>query len=319
MADAKKEGQDDELDIDLDLSLDDEGEGDPEDDEGGEEDGEGGENGDDDGGAAGDPEDDVAQLRGKLTAAEEAAKAAQAERDSARSEREAAVNDLFKAQENQLDAYEHSFTNEIEAAKAKAERLEEQLAEAKEAGDVRKEVQLQRELNKADTALERAEYNLKKVAETKESLQLKKEELIKAPVKNGAGYTKETQKWIDDHPEFESDPDFKEEAMAAHYVAKQRGIKEDTPEYFQFIEGRLRKSGKLADDNGGEKKGKAGGKKSKRTAAPGTGKSGGGNNAGRSQSGKPRLSPEEAEAAEISGMSHQEYWNYKYGPNAPKK
>ncbi len=50
-----------------------------------------------------------------------------------------------------------------------------------------------------------------------------------------------TQAWVDNGNDwFVSDPDMRTDAIAQHHVAIARGIKADTPEYFNFIDKRMR-------------------------------------------------------------------------------
>lgn len=255
-----------------------------------------------------DPEDAVDRLKAQIKAESDRRKAAE---ERATKAEEAGARAVKSSQEQQLDAYEESYTNAAALRKREIESLEDDIAAALDEGDHKKSAQLQTKLYKAVNELERAEGGKAKVAEIREQLK-------KAPVKeesSGEAYTDAAKSWINEHPRFNTDADYKAEAIAAHHAAVGRGIKVDSPEYFAMLNKRLEREFPEDDEDLGsqdreeEEEKRPAKKQSQSMAAPSRGAGG----AGKPGKAKFKLSPDEVEAAEVCGMTPEEYYADKYG------
>ncbi len=127
--------------------------------------------------------------------------------------------------------------------------------------------------------------------------------------------------WIRAHPEYARDPTKNAEMMAAHYRALSKKLPPNSAEYFAFVEKDLglghSDQRRSSDDDRGSDDGtdnrtvsRAAEGQQRRSgdepppAAPGRNGGGGGSKT-------VRLSPAEAEAAKISGLTHEEYYKSK--------
>lgn len=118
----------------------------------------------------------------------------------------------------------------IDAAKAELTSARTAKRLAREAGDIDAEIQ-------ADDLAGAAQYRLQ--AATAEAEYLKANPPPKpGPVRSdgGAGMSAAAQRWVDDHPAFNSDPDYQDAALLQHRKALRAGHKDGSPEYIDFIE-----------------------------------------------------------------------------------
>lgn len=194
-------------------------------------------------------------------------------------------------QEQKLESDEAALQEQIK-------ELRRQKKEARESGDVDAE-------DEADEKLAEARYNAQQMKGYKEQLKRFKESVQKEPqprdpdaawtMDDIKDYSPKAKGWIEQHQEYLTDKSFRERATKAHYLAGIEGIKDDTPEYFAFIEEKLGLSG-----NGQPKQ-----KTTVRPSAPPSRSSSTGNG-GRFVT----LTAAQREAAEVCGMTPVEYAKY---------
>jgi hypothetical protein len=117
----------------------------------------------------------------------------------------------------------------------------------------------------------------------------------------------ESAKWIRAHPEYVTNPNMNQMMIGAHTLAKGRGIVEDTPEYFNFIENTLGIEGNdsyVPRGRSEDTQAASGGRQAAPMAAP---VSRSASTTGSSRPNVVRLSEAERETAEALGMTYQEY------------
>lgn len=216
---------------------------------------------------------------------EATAKAEKAEGRAASSQKESIINALA-ASEEALVVHRAAYKAALESSDSQAVvDAQEKLAEAK---------YLNSELKKNKIGFEQWEKQ--------------QEEIAKQP-KNTM--TQETQSWIDRNPRFNTDQEFKTEATSAHYAAINRGIRADSPAYFEFIDKRIAKvlgsTENQEDEVVVEPKKTA--KEPSYSAPPNRG---GGGDRETSPNGKKqyRLTAEQAEAADFMNMTTVQYAEY---------
>lgn len=300
------------------------------DDEGGE--GEGADAGSQDDDTAESPE--IKKLREQAAQSGAKAEEYRLENEKLKGEKKQAVDAQFAQAEVTLDSHERENATSIEAANAAIAELKKQKKEALDSGDNEAVVALDDKIMDKKQDIRGLEFQKTQIADAKVKLKDIKEKQLKAPQQEersagDAQLTPAAKAWVDKNPRFNTDAEYQAEAIGAHEVAVRKGIKVDSPAYFKFIEDRLAKAfpDDQADDGDdgaedNENQGDAEPPKKKPIKNPQSfGASGGsGQNAG----GTPRkkigqLTAAEVEAAEISGMTAKEYWEFKYGSKAPKK
>ncbi len=193
----------------------------------------------------------------------------------------------------------------ITAAEQAKEVLKSQYAEALAAQDFAKVADIQSTM--ADNAA-----NLAIFKDGKKKLEAAPKPTVRAPVdpveQFASQLTPQSAAWVREHPEYVRDARKNQKMLAAHALAIADGIKADTPEYFESIEQILKIAPAHvdpdpADDPMREAAQEVRPRKSTPAAAPVT-RSGNGTG---SRSNVIRLSAAQVEAAELSGMTVEEY------------
>lgn len=238
------------------------------------------------------PEEAVEDLRKQLE--EERAKREEAQREAEEAKKASAQasGKAESAQAQALQAAEDKLESDKASAEASLKDLNRQYKEAYESGDSDKLIEINDKI--MDVKL-----NVRRMDDYKVQLQNYKDNIgkqQKTDVENQEVYTKESKKWIDEHPEFNSSAAFREKAIRAHHAAVGEGIQPDTPDYFSFID---KKMGLVKEDDSQTENKQtrvmAGAPPSKGSAIKPSG--------GRFV----RLTEAQKEAAEICGMSEAEY------------
>lgn len=210
-----------------------------------------------------------------------------------------AINDAFSAKENSVE-------NAIAAAKNELDSVKRQLKDAREKGDIDKEIELEEKL--ADV---RYQYNASMWEKSNLASQKKsREEEVKTAVRNDGvrQFSPREQKWISDHPKYNTDEDYQAFVWSLDSQAKKKGIIPDTDAYYEFLNGRLDKMfGEQAQSVSQTITVPAvkTNQSSSSIAAP-VGRGGSGGN-GSGQNTQIRLTPDQLEAAEFMGMTPVEY------------
>lgn len=122
-----------------------------------------------------------------------------------------------------------SIESRIAAKQAEADRLKREIKEAHENGKFDEYAELV-----ADYGI--AKQDIKGYENYKSQLAAQEEARTQA-IQNDplAKYSPKERKWINEHPEFLSDPRFQAKVTNAHYEALADGVKTNTDEYFDYI------------------------------------------------------------------------------------
>lgn len=161
-----------------------------------------------------------------------------------------------------IDANRAAATTAIEANKAKRDQAKKDFSaltaegkfdEAFEATQVA--AQASAEIKGAEGYLANLEIQVAKLQE-EPVRQTQVDDGGKVDPVTGIKFTPTTYDWVEKHRDKWVDQDFRLECDAASRKAKKKGLKEDTPEYFEFVEQRLQREGYLdmpeQDDDGQE-------------------------------------------------------------------
>ena len=262
--------------------------------------------------------DEIKALRKQAKESSDKAEKYRAENEKLSGEKNKAINDQFAAIDQTILANEREADSKIESGKSEYADLKTKYKEALDSGENDKAADIIEQMQDKKIELKNWENRKLQIEDAKPKLKAAKEQAIKnaeqaeTPQSNAPVLTDAAKKWVDAHPRFESDEEYRADAIGAHEAAIQRKIKVDSPEYFAFIDKRMEKMyGEEAVDEP-----KKPNKNAQSYSAPG-------NSGGGSQSSTVKkvgkLSSAEVEAAEMSGMTPTEYWDYKYGAKAPKK
>jgi hypothetical protein len=211
-----------------------------------------------------------------------------------------AVGDAFKAKETSVE-------NAITAAKNELDSVKRQLRDAREKGDIDKEIELEEKL--ADV---RYQYNASMwQKDNLASLKKTEEERAKTVVANTntdgtRKFSSREQQWINDHPRYNTDDDYQAFVWSLDAQAKRKGIIPDTDAYYDYLNTRIEKMFSDTASTGGQTVTvPAKTTNTASTAAPVSRGGTGGNGSG--QHTQIRLTPEQLEAAEFMGMTPVEY------------
>jgi small-conductance mechanosensitive channel len=249
-----------------------------------------------------DAPDPIAELKAQL----------ERERNS-RADAERRANEMaqtvHRSQNEVADSQMQLVMSAISRVKESSDQLEGALEQAMAAQDFRAAAKIQRELSANEAKLLQLE-NGKTAMESQPKPQAP--QLIRTeqrdPVEALASQlTPRSAAWVRAHPQCARDPKLYQAMIAAHNLAVSRDIEPDTDEYFQTVEATVFNKKSVArdvEDDDAEDPMAAAAKAApaRQTAPPSAPVSRGGPN-GRGV----RLSPAEREAAEMSGMSEQEY------------
>lgn len=241
------------------------------------------------------PEEAVEKLKAEITRKDDELKVANERAARLEKERGDAVATGATAQEQAINAHGQNIDRTIEIENNRLETIERAMVEAQETGNIKELVAQQKELTKASLALANAEN-------AKSNFEIwKQQEAAKPRQAPAVKFTPETQRWIDDHPEFNSNSTYRAEAMAADTAAQNQGYSPDTPAYFNFINTRL---DRIFGDTGEPEPAKPVAKKPLPAAAPSRDSTA----TGRTRNWQDiDLTPAQREAAEISGITEEQY------------
>lgn len=249
------------------------------------------------------PEDVVERMKAEIARKDEEIKAANERTARIEKERNEAVASGSTAQEQAIKTHEQNIDRAIEIENQRLETIERKMTEAQETGNIKELVTQQKELTKASLALANAE-NAKNQFEV-----WKQNEAARPKIQPKQGFTPETQKWIDDHPEFNTNAVYKAEALAADTAAQNQGYAPDTPAYFKFINDRLDRI--FRDDTPSQEIDTAQTKKVSKPIPAGAPSRDSVSSSTRNRNYKDtELTPAQREAAEISGVSEDDYKKY---------
>lgn len=183
------------------------------------------------------------QLEAKQREAEEMRKGRIEAENLARQREFEAKNAVVYAQDSQVTA----FNNAIAGFERDAEMLEERAAAALERGEYQAAAKIQREMAKIESKLEflnKGKFDLEEKLEVQRQSLTPPERMeytgpqdpVEAYVQNLAPVAKD---WIRAHPEVVTDDSLRNLMTAGHYEALGMGLKPNTQEYFGHIETKL--------------------------------------------------------------------------------
>lgn len=191
-------------------------------------------------------EETVAKLQKDL-ADEKAARIREATGRREAEERAANANAATNtAAQAQIATHENAIKSKITAAKTNLDSVKAQLKTAKATGDGDAEVELQDALTNARYELNTAEWEEKNFNTWKanqENVARQQAATPKSP------YTIKEQAWIDAHPQFQTDKRFSRLAQQAARDALDENIKQDSIQYFNYIETAMKEGGFSLDSD----------------------------------------------------------------------
>lgn len=206
----------------------------------------------------------------------------------------------YDAELEKADNQLHLVNTAIARVKEQSDQLEAAYEQAINAGDGRAAAQLQREMAANEAKLLQLENG-------KAAMESAPKPSAPAPANPvealAAQLTPRSAAWVRAHPEYATDPQKYQGMIGAHNAATSRGIAPDTDEYFEVVElalGIRSAPRRIVEDDADAMSTAA--KPVRDTAPPAAPPSRGGSN-GRAI----RLSAEEIEMAEMSGMSPEDY------------
>ncbi len=238
--------------------------------------------------------DELASLREQIEKERKDREAATARAEKAEQER-AEINRRFEEEKaERTKAQSNSIDSMIAAAQADSERLEKEMDDALEKGDLLAYRKINTEHGKIQRGLERYEERKAEVKEFKPQQQ--PENKISA----------KSQQWLNEHPQFYTDQRYHAKTIGAHNLAISEGLQADSEEYFQYINNIVEPK-KTPEKEESQKEETPKGRASTATP-PSRGASSGGQ-----QRGSVRLTPEEVEHAmtcfpKMSPADAQKLW-----------
>jgi hypothetical protein len=184
------------------------------------------------------PEDEIVALKAQLEEQKKRAGTAEERRQVAERERDTKAKDydtnVKQAQNNVLVEREKAIESALSAKTSEITGLKRELKEALDAGNTELAVDIQDKMADAKLDLRQINFEKGQLAAHKEKVEKSKPEDHLTPA---------TRSWIAEHPRFNTDTEYRAEAVAGHEIAVSRGIKPDSDEYFRFVEARLKRLG----------------------------------------------------------------------------
>lgn len=257
------------------------------------------------------PEEGLEILKGKLEAAEAGRVAAEGAQRAAEADAQRQAERAVEAQTGVQESNVQLVTNALEMVKQTADVLEGQYAEAQQAQDFAAAAKIQTAMAK-NAAKELQLENGLEALKNQPKPRIERQPIID-PVENfasqlsGQGYANSAN-WIRRHPEYVQDPRLERRMIAAANLAETDGLRVDSPEYIAAIEqtlglGQRMETARTDDDALSEASHVTQRRESPPPPAPV-------NRSGNGTGGKPnvvRLTADEREAAENSGLTPEEY------------
>jgi hypothetical protein len=191
-------------------------------------DGDGDLNGDDDAAGA------LAQSQRALKDHEATARRERAERVAAQRRAEDAERRLQESQAGRVEDRAAALRAELDAAKTARDAASAAYRAARETGDLDGEQAAIELLTAANVNIRAGEADLARHGVAPRADGGASPPLAAQP--SAQKFTPATQAWIDDHPQFLTDPAYRAACAGADQLARARGLQVDTPEYFRYVE-----------------------------------------------------------------------------------
>lgn len=173
-------------------------------------------------------EDGINELKFKLEEERKAREAAERRAKEAADSAAAAKNDAN-------DSNMRLINNAIETVVRNTEILKQNYKDALASGDYDSAANYQMEMIKADNDLRQLN-----VGKQQYQAAMKQPQIADPVEKIAAQLTPQSAAWVRAHPEYARDPALTRRMVRAHEDAVDDGLVADTPEYFQFIETKLK-------------------------------------------------------------------------------
>ena len=119
-------------------------------------------------------------------------------------------------------------TESVEKYNLEIEKLEKEAVEAFNSGENAKGVKLNRQIANLEAKMN-DQLKYKSWVEAQKTKAENVDDVQESAV------SKKSQEWIDAHPEFETDTDYREKMLDKHYSLIRRGVKGDSDEYFRQL------------------------------------------------------------------------------------
>lgn len=197
----------------------------------------------------------IEELKETAKSSKERAEKAEFERDQERAQKDTARKAASTEAEKNVLAQEDSLKSKLSAAKSGFESAQKEWDDAYDAGDKAKLRAAQEKLNDAQMMLRGAEFNMKRFDDWKE--ESKKSVAATADLydfKTGTGDTLKLPKsaidWAKKHPKLSTDREYTDAVYDADGRAKRRGIEPYTPEYYEFLDGHIKRMGLTEEEDG---------------------------------------------------------------------
>lgn len=131
---------------------------------------------------------------------------------------------------NRISAEEVAISNALAASAAEAERLENEIVAAQEAGKFHEAAKLTRQLASQQVKIDSWEQRKSQFEAFKEQQKTQVNQAVQT------ANNSRSKAWIDAHPEFNTDMRFRNKVLAAHYSAQSEGLVIDSEEYISYID-----------------------------------------------------------------------------------
>jgi hypothetical protein len=190
-------------------------------------------------------EEEAIALREQLKKAREETQAESARANEAEKMAGNASAQAKDAFQQQIVTRDSEIDAKVAGAKTALDSVKHQLKQARASGDTDAEVELTDAMTDARYALNAAEWEKKNFSTWKEN---QKKIAVQQPAAEPASpYTAKELAWIKDNPEFNTNKKFARLAKFAAEEARQEGLKQDSPAYFNYIESALQEHGLLSE------------------------------------------------------------------------
>lgn len=289
------------------------------------------------------PEQRVAQLEKELAAAKRSTDTERKRAEDAEARKTKANANADAANDAAIANAEARLETDMSSAKEKVAQLNRDLIAAYDGGESAKIAEINDKLLDAKIAVTKLEDNKLGLTQFKDKYakdrEARKKAADAAPPPNAdtdvltdqqiaevyAGLPK-TKEWIDEHPEFKTDIGFRQKAIRAHHAALGAGHDEETDGYFEYInEAMGLTEAAAAEEEAAEEEAlseasvevrpaaKPAAKPAVKKLTPTTPPSRGATPTQASTGSRfKRLTAAEVEAANDSGMAHEEYYDSKH-------
>lgn len=168
-----------------------------------------------------------AQFRDKITKAE-------SERSEEARKSTSVITEAFKDKESAIEG-------RIVASQTSLTSIKEQLRNARSTGDIEKEIDLEEKLADERYQLNALNWEKNNLAAVKKTREDAAKNAAVNPQTQTRQYTSTEQKWINEHPRYNTDDEYQSYVWSVDALAKKRGINPDTEAYYDFLNSRLEK------------------------------------------------------------------------------